>query len=128
MRLNQVTVYSGDVARAADFYRRLGLTQIVENYPDYARFLCPDGEATFSVERHEDRPDRPSAAVFFECDDVDGEVARLKFAGFVFESDPEDKRWLWREAALADPDGNRIVLYHAGKNRTDPPWRLPESR
>jgi hypothetical protein len=25
---------------------------------------------------------------------------------------------------LLDPDGHRVFIYHAGKNRLDPPWRL----
>jgi len=42
----------------------------------------------------------------------------------VFDSAPTDQRWLWREARLGDPDGNRLCLYWAGKNRVDPPWRV----
>ena len=124
MRLNQVTVFSRDVARAVDFYRALGLVQIVDNLPDYARFWCPDGGSTFSVERDTDRPDRPSAAVYFECDDLDGTAAQLMDKGIVFLSGPADTDWLWREARLRDPDGNLIVLFHAGENRVNPPWRL----
>jgi hypothetical protein len=33
-------------------------------------------------------------------------------------------RYLWREAILLDPDEHRIFIYHAGKNRLDPPWRV----
>jgi hypothetical protein len=28
---------------------------------------------------------------------------------------------------LRDPDGNILCLYHAGDNRRNPPWRLPQS-
>ena len=35
-----------------------------------------------------------------------------------------DKSWLWREAILVDPAGNRICLYRAGENRKYPPWRV----
>ena len=127
MRLNQVTVFSRDVARAVDFYRALGLVQIVDNLPDYARFWCPDGGSTFSVERDPDRPDRPSAAVYFECDDLDGTATELMDKGIVFDSGPTDTDWLWREARLRDPDGNLIVLFRAGENRVNPPWRLAAS-
>jgi hypothetical protein len=34
---------------------------------------------------------------------------------------------LWREAYLHDPDGNVVCLYHAGENRRNPPWRMPQS-
>jgi len=50
LNLNQVTVPSTDVARAAEFYRTLGLIQIVDALPNYARFECPDGDGTFSIE------------------------------------------------------------------------------
>jgi catechol 2,3-dioxygenase-like lactoylglutathione lyase family enzyme len=49
MNLNQVTVPSTDVRRSIDFYQSLGLMLIVENLPSYARFECPEGDATFSV-------------------------------------------------------------------------------
>ena len=42
----------------------------------------------------------------------------------MFDSGPEDQTWLWREAWLRDPDGNRLCLYHAGNNRRFPPWRV----
>ena len=48
-------------------------------------------------------------------------------AGLPFESEPHDQPWLWREAHLQDPAGNQICLFHAGGNRRDPPWRLPEN-
>jgi hypothetical protein len=41
--------------------------------------------------------------------------------------DPTDQPYLWREAFLRDPDGNLIVLFSAGENRLNPPWRLPKS-
>jgi hypothetical protein len=52
----------------------------------------------------------------------------LKAAGYRFTSDPADMPWLWREAELFDPGGNRILLYWAGKNRLDPPWRIRATR
>lgn len=122
MRLNQVTVGVADVERAVDFYRRLGLEQIVAA-PHYARFACPDGGSTFSVHLVGTVP-ASATTVYFECDDLDARVAALEAAGLLFDHGPVDQRWLWREAALRDPDGNRIILFHAGENRLDPPWRL----
>ncbi|HEY6331179.1 MAG TPA: VOC family protein [Blastocatellia bacterium] len=128
MNLNQVTVPSMNVAASAEFYRRLGLREIVEALPDYARFECPDGDSTFSIHRVDQLPRGPGVIVYFECDDLDATVDRLKKQGVVFESDPRDQPWLWREAYLRDPDENLICLYHAGKNRRNPPWRLLDSR
>lgn len=28
------------------------------------------------------------------------------------------------EAILKDPDGNQLILFHAGDNRKNPPWRI----
>lgn len=118
MRLNQVTVTASDVNAAWEFYCGLGLIPVVDNRPHYARFRCPDGDSTFSVEQG-DRPG-PGTTVYFEMDDLDNQVRRLKAAGLKFTSDPEDMPWLWREAELHDPDGNRIVLFFAGTNRIAP--------
>ncbi|TFH21348.1 MAG: VOC family protein [Myxococcales bacterium] len=122
MRLNQVTVGVTDLARAVAFYERLGLEQIVASPPDYARFLCPDGNSTFSLERI-DWP-TSTTVVYFECDDLDSVVARLAATGIELEQEPTDQPWLWREARLRDPDGNPICLFTAGTNRVDPPWRI----
>jgi len=62
--------------------------------------------------------------VYFECVDLDERVKALKARGIIFENDPKDQRWLWREAWLKDPAGNRLCLYRAGENRKNPPWRI----
>ena len=49
MNLNQVTVPSLNVKKAVEFYQQLGLKLIVENYPSYARFECPEGLSTVSM-------------------------------------------------------------------------------
>ena len=101
----------------------LGLRLIVET-EDYLRFECPDGDATFSVERS-DAGDVPgSATIYFECADLDEQVARLTAAGVAFEHEAVDQPWLWREARLRDPAGNSICLFRAGPSRVNPPWRL----
>lgn len=125
MNLNQVTVPSTDVPRAIRFYQTLGLQLIVHTHDNYARFLCPDGEATFSIHRQDTLPSGQGAVVYFELEQLDQKVAQLQAAGIEFDLLPTDQSWLWREARLRDPDGNPLILYYAGKNRKDPPWRLP---
>ncbi len=122
MRLNQVTVTVPDLDAAWRFYNLLGLLPIVDARPRYARFACPEGGSSFSLERGE--ATGGGTTVYFECDDLDRQVDRLRAGGLAFVSGPEDKPWLWREAELRDPGGNRVVLYLAGVNRLDPPWRL----
>jgi catechol 2,3-dioxygenase-like lactoylglutathione lyase family enzyme len=121
MNLNQVTVEVSDIRLARAFYERLGLELIV-SADHYARFLCPGG-ATFSIHRA-DAPAPGATIVYFECRDLDARVAALKVAGLIFDSDPADQPWLWREARLRDPDGNRLCLYFAAENRVSPPWRV----
>jgi hydroxymethylpyrimidine/phosphomethylpyrimidine kinase len=114
MNLDQVTVPCVDLAASVAFYRALGLRQIVDSPPDYARFECPVGDATFSVHRTSERPNDGGVVVYFEVDDLDARVRELRAAGMVFESGPVDQPWLWREAHLRDPAGNRICLFHDG--------------
>jgi catechol 2,3-dioxygenase-like lactoylglutathione lyase family enzyme len=124
MNLNQVTIPATDVARSAAFYRDMGFTLIVDALPRYARFECPEGDATFSL-HHVDQPTTgPGMVIYFECADLDERAASLQAKGFVFAQLPTDERWLWREARLLDPAGNEICLFHAGENRKNPPWRV----
>jgi len=122
MNLNQVTVPALDVAASVAFYRRLGLIQIVDA-PHYARFECPEGDSTFSVHRSEHVAE-PGVVVYFEVEDLDLRCRELADAGIVFDQEPRDEPWLWREARLRDPSGNVICLYRAGGNRKYPPWRI----
>ncbi|MBX9915454.1 MAG: VOC family protein [Pseudomonadaceae bacterium] len=125
MNLNQVTVAATDVPRSIAFYRQLGLQLIVENLPSYARFICPDGQASFSLSLAA-QVSPSQTLIYFECTELDATVARLQAAGVAFSQLPLEQPWLWREAYLQDPDGNPLCLYYAGKNRLSPPWRLPD--
>ena len=62
--------------------------------------------------------------VYFEDDDLDATVTRLRAAGLAFDSDPADQTWQWHEARLRDPAGNAVCLYRAGAIRRFPPWRI----
>jgi uncharacterized glyoxalase superfamily protein PhnB len=55
--------------------------------------------------------------IYFEDNHLDVLVKNLQEKGIELHELPEDKPWLWREAHLFDPDGNHIILFHAGKNR-----------
>ncbi len=128
MNLNQVTIYTSKPIETAEFFQKLGLKIIVDSLPRYARLECPDGDSTISIQEVESRPvgsvPPNNIVLYFECDDLDAEVARLKSLGLAFDEDPTDRPWLWRQAYLKDPDGNKICLFHAGDNRKNPPWRV----
>ena len=124
MTLNQVTVPVLDVARSIAFYENLGLKLIVKALPHYARFECPDDTSTFSLHQVEQLPQGAGIWVYFEEENLDQRVAALQSQGLEFEELPNDKPWLWREARIKDPDQNQLILYYAGENRLNPPWRL----
>jgi catechol 2,3-dioxygenase-like lactoylglutathione lyase family enzyme len=128
VNLNQVTLPAVDVARAAEFYRRLGFRLIVDALPRYVRFECPDGDSTLSVEQADSAGTGPGPVVYFECEDLDRTVERLLAEGIDLEQLPADQPWLWREARLRDPAGNRLCLFRAGANRRHPPWRIGGDR
>ncbi len=124
MNLNQITVPSRDLEKSIPFYEKLGLKLIIKALPHYARFECPDGDATFSIHQTEKLPSGDGIYVYFECADLDKYVDDLLSKGIEFDELPNDKPWLWREARLKDLDGNQIILYYAAKNRKHPPWKI----
>lgn len=124
MNLNQVTIPSIDLTKSIPFYQALGMQLIVKALPNYARFQCPDGGSTFSIHQTNELPKGEGIYVYFECKDLDNFIIELKEKGIEFEQDPTDQPWLWREARLKDVDGNQLILYYAGENRLNPPWRI----
>ncbi|NVJ59376.1 MAG: VOC family protein [Gammaproteobacteria bacterium] len=122
MNLNQVTLPVNNVEAASKYYRQLGFTQIVDS-AHYARFECPDNGATFSIILEEGEFCN-GAIIYFEHEHLDQWVLELKSKGIEFAQEPKDESYLWREAILYDPSGNKIKLYWAGKNRLNPPWRV----
>jgi catechol 2,3-dioxygenase-like lactoylglutathione lyase family enzyme len=124
MYLNQVTVPSLDLTVSVPFYKKLGFKLIVKSLPHYARFECPDGSSTFSIRETNKLPKGDGIHVYFECQNLDEQVLQLTKKGINFLELPVDKSWLWREARLEDPDGNLIILYYAGENRLNPPWKI----
>ena len=124
MNLNQVTVPCSNVSESIAFYKKLGLQLIVHTHDRYARFECPDGQSTFSLHYAEALPHREGIWIYFEVEDVGSTVKELIGKGIPFETEPKNQTWLWTEASLRDPDGNKIIIYHAGENRKNPPWRI----
>lgn len=124
MNLNQVTVPSLDLEKSIPFYEQLGLKLIVKAMPHYARFECPDGGSSFSLLQVSELPTGEGIYVYFECESLDAKVEQLVSKGISFDEMPTDNPWLWREARLKDSDGNQVILYFAGENRLNPPWRI----
>jgi catechol 2,3-dioxygenase-like lactoylglutathione lyase family enzyme len=124
MNLNQITIPSVDLEKSIPFYQTLGLKLIVKLLPHYARFECPAGTSTFSIQQVEKLTTGNGIHIYFECVNLDKYVSELLDKGIEFQEMPNDKNWLWREAHLKDIDNNHLILYYAGENRLNPPWKL----
>lgn len=131
MTLNQITIPCIDYAESVAFYRALGLVQIVDAPPRYARFEGENGEgATLSLHAVDAATASAAAAgtvIYFDhesAEALDGHVRELEERGVSFDTAPTDQRWGWREARLTDPAGNVVCLMFAGENRRFPPWRI----
>ncbi|MEI5637479.1 MULTISPECIES: VOC family protein [unclassified Pseudoalteromonas] len=122
MELNQITLPVKDMDDAVNFYLKLGFTQIVDT-PHYSRFSCPKGSSTFSLSLETGEFENCSV-IYFEHEKLDELCAELAQKGFQFEQLPTEQRYLWKEAILKDPSGNKIKLYWAGENRLNPPWKV----
>ena len=110
------------MTKASEFYIKLGFLQIVDT-PHYARFQCPTGNATFSLSLNYSEFSNGSI-IYFEHERLDELCAELVEKGIEFEQAPTDQSYLWKEAILKDPSGNKIKFYWAGENRLYPPWRV----
>ena len=124
MNLNQITLPSTNVAQSIEFYENMGFNLIVKSLPEYARFEATEGNSTFSIHKMDALPKEDGIWVYFECSNLEKQVHDLISKGFSFEGLPQDQPWLWREASLRDPDNNKIILYFAGENRLNPPWKV----
>ena len=124
MDLNQVTLPTTNMDRSIAFYQNLGFNLIVHTRPGYARFECSSGASTFSLHQVDEVADGMGIVVYFENESLDELVEQLIRKGVEFDNLPIDQPWLWREARLKDPDGNQLILYYAGENRKNPPWKI----
>jgi len=124
MEINQLTIQVFDIEKSIEFYQKLGLNLIVKSIPTYARFESEKGNTTFSLHQNDKCRNENGTWIYFETEELDKKVADLILKGFKFEEMPNDKPWLWREARLKDLDNNQLIIYHAGKNRLNPPWRI----
>jgi len=100
LRLNQITLAAKDMAASVLFYEKLGLKRIVDSAPRYVRFEFPD--------------------------DGQGTQATLSLHTAQTDFTPTPDSYLWFEADIEDPSGNRIRLFTAGENRRFPPWRIKQ--
>lgn len=97
---------------------------VVGALPHYASFLCTDNNAIYCLQKVDKVPSGEGGWTYFEVQDLNAQVQLLITKGISFEELPTDKPWLWREARLKGPDKNKLILYFAGTNRINPPWKI----
>lgn len=120
--INHISIPAKNLAASVAFYRQMGLKQIVDQPDaDYARFEAANG-LTLSLQGG--CAQNGGTTIYLESGALDAWVAYLARRGVRFDQMPKDEAWGWREAHLADPDGNRVCLYQAAEYRRFPPWRL----
>lgn len=124
MNLNQVTISSLDVMKSTEFYKTLGLKLIVDALPRYVRLECPDGDSTFSIHSVDALPEGNKITLYFEVDNLSETVLKLKEKGITFNTEITEQSWLWTEVHLNDPYGHKLIIFNAGENRKNPPWRI----
>lgn len=124
MNLNQITIPVKNVEKSIEFYQKLGLKLIVHSNSHYARFECPKGNTTFSLHQVESLFVGEGIWIYFEVENVDITIQELETKGIAIEMYPVDQPWSWREARIKDMDNHQIIIYFAGNNRLDPPWRI----
>jgi len=131
MFLSHITLLVHDIARSKAFYQAFGLELIVDA-DHYCRFFANlDGQSNLTLSiSHTTEPIGHSCHVGFEFTSpkaLDSFAASLQARGIILSEPPQDRSWLWRDAILHDPDGHEILLFYAGENKLNPPWRVGRS-
>ena len=94
-----VFVTTGMITREIDAWW-FGLAALVRSHDRIElavprlRFECPDGDSTFSLELVSEVPASEEMTIYFECEDLDAECARIDASGIRFEHPPIDMPWL----------------------------------
>jgi uncharacterized glyoxalase superfamily protein PhnB len=132
--LDQINIVVEDVARAVDFYARLGL-EIPATHPDWQGHhravqvpgaLDVDLDSTaFAASWNQGWPAGASGVVIgfrvASREDVDALYAELVAAGHPGQQEPYDAFWGARYAVVQDPSGNAVGLM----SPVDPDRRRP---
>lgn len=109
--LNLVVLRSPDMAKAAEFYSRLGMNFVQHRHGNGPEHFSAELEGAV-FELYPLSPSGPSTQgtrIGFKVQSLDEAIAALSdFAGAVV-SPPQDSPW-GRRAVVADPDGHRVEL------------------
>jgi lactoylglutathione lyase len=121
------TIYSSDIAKAAEFYGRvLGFQETYrfprEGDPEHVEFRVGAGTIAVSSPAGLQSHHMPAATpghpfeMGFETDDVDATVSDLRVQGVTIIREPGMSPAGIRYAYISDPDGTWISLYRSKGN------------
>ncbi|QUG43170.1 VOC family protein [Psychrobacillus sp. INOP01] len=113
MKLGQVSVNVVNVDRAVAFYKDVVKLVLLFEMDSLAFFQC--GETRLLLSRPESEEfNHPSSVLYFQVDDLNSEVSRMKDAGATFIDEPhmvakvgETETWM---AFFKDTEGNTHAL------------------
>jgi catechol 2,3-dioxygenase-like lactoylglutathione lyase family enzyme len=126
VRIDAIGIIVSDLARAIDFYGRLGLEFPADpdpeghghaeaDLPGGLRFMLDTEESVRSFDPDWSPPEGgPRTALAFLCEtpeEVDRLYAELVAAGAGGVREPWDAFWGQRYASVGDPDGNVVDLF-----------------
>ena len=114
VRLNLVVLRCADLARAAAFYRRLGLEFARHRHGNGPEHLTAeiDGCVFELYPLAADGASTRGARIGFRVPSVDGAIAALKDYPDAVVTAAKDSEW-GRRAVVVDPDGHRVELLEA---------------
>jgi catechol 2,3-dioxygenase-like lactoylglutathione lyase family enzyme len=107
--LQTIVLFVSDIERAGRFYRdQLGLEQVYDQ-DDRIGLQC--GSVRLLLHPTEEAERGPwNVELYFQVDDVDGVVSRLRAQGVGVLLEPTDEPWGERNAGILDPDGYPVYL------------------
>ena len=109
--LNLVVLRTPDLARAVEFYSRLGLQFAKHRHGQGTEHFAAElGDSVFEIyPQAADGPSTLGTRIGFRVSSVDEIVAALGDVPGAIVSPAKDSEW-GRRAVLADPDGHRVEL------------------
>jgi catechol 2,3-dioxygenase-like lactoylglutathione lyase family enzyme len=107
-KISAVTLATADMARAVDFYRRLGF-EVLHGGPDgdFTSFRVGDGYLNLAL-RPGYAAGSPWGRIIFYVTDVDAVHAAAIDAGLRPDTAPRDAEWHERYFHIFDPDGHEL--------------------
>ena len=75
MNLNQITLAVKDISAATEFYLKMCFIKIVDS-PHYTRFMCPNGDSSFSL-AYDEEEFKNGSTIYFEHEELDELVQNL---------------------------------------------------